>query len=102
MNALKEEDRKNQEEKKLPEFLIDNETVKHNVFELDASRRFNHTPPEATTDPDMENESNTSSGSVSSFTAPQSRRSDDEDTESEPLPGHEPQGTCLPPSRLLE
>lgn len=88
-----------------PESVI-NETTKHNVFELAPSRRYNHTPPDGATDPDLDiemndNESDTSSDdSLSSLPSPQSRRSDDGETGSEPV--HEPQGACLPPSRLLE
>jgi len=104
IHAIKKEDGKN-EEMMQPESVI-NETTKHNVFELAPSRRYNHTPTDGATDPDLdiemnENESDTSSDdSLSSLPSPQSRRSDDGETGSEPV--HEPQGACLPPSRLLE
>ena len=102
IKTFKEEDEQKQQEERLPDSVINNETIKGNVFELASSRRSIHAPTDAAVDADIQNKNNTSSYSTSSLTATQSRRSDDGDTESEPLSCHDPRGTCLPPSRLLE
>lgn len=80
-----------------------NETTKHNLFELTPSRRSIFIPTEGAKHPNLENENDASSNSLSSLDAPQSMPSDG-DTESEPTSSvcHERQGTCLPPPRLLE